>query len=93
VARIAGAINRTEDNNKPHSIVLLSKLLIKFGMQPFADFAPYPGCRIMIVNTDKFAALPEKVRLLVREAFDMAERTAEEAQRINNALIEELVVV
>lgn len=89
----AGAINRSEDNNKPHSIVLLSKLLIQSGMEPFADFAPYPGCRIMIVNTDKFAHLPEKVRLLVREAFDVAERTAEEAQRINNTLMEELVVV
>ncbi len=88
----AGAINRTEDNNKPYSIVLLSKLLIKSGMQPFEDFAPYPGCRLMVLNIDKFAALPEKVQILVREAFDVAERTAEEAQKINNALIEELVV-
>jgi hypothetical protein len=92
VARIAGAINRTEDNNKPHSIVLLSKLLIKSGMQPFEDFAPYPGCRIMIVNTDKFAALPEKVQVLVQFVFDVVERTSEEAQRINNALMEELMV-
>jgi hypothetical protein len=89
----AGAINRSEDNNKPSSIVLLSKLLIKSGMQPFVDFAPYPGCRLMVVNTDKFAALPEKVQILVQEAFDVVERTPKEAQRINNALIEELMVM
>jgi hypothetical protein len=89
----AGVINRSEDNNKPSSIVLLSKLLIKSGMQPFVDFAPYPGCRLIIINTDKFEALPEKVQVLVGEAFDVVERTSEEAQKINNALIEELVVM
>ena len=58
----ASEINRSEDNNKPyHPIKLLSKLLIKHGMQPFADFAPYPGCRLIIINTVKFATLPEQV--------------------------------
>ncbi|MEA5574654.1 hypothetical protein [Calothrix sp. UHCC 0171] len=47
---------------------------------------------MLILNIDKFAALPEKVQVLVQEGFDIVERTQEEAQRINNALIEELVL-
>ena len=90
----ASEINRSEDNDKPHHpIKLLSKLLIKHGMQPFADFSPYPGCRLIIINTDKFAALPEQVQKLVKEAFDVMESTGEQAQQINNALLEELVVM
>jgi len=90
----AGAINKSEDNNKPsHSITLLSKLLIKHGMQPFADFSPYPGCRLMILNTEKFETLPEKVQALLQETFDVTERTPEEARQVNDALMEELMVM
>ena len=88
----AGAINRSEDNDKPHSITLVSKLLIKHGMKAFTDFAPYPGRRLMILNTEKFETLPKKVQALVQEAFDVIERTGEEAKQINDALLEELVV-
>ena len=72
--------------------MLVSKLLIKHGMKAFADFAPYPGRRLMILNTDKFSVLPDKVKVLMQEAFDVAEKTDEEAKRINDALLEELVV-
>ena len=90
----ASEINRSEDNNKPHHpIKLLSKLLIKHGMQPFTDFAPYPGCRLIIINTEKFTALPKQVQKLVKEAFDVMESTGEQTQQINNALLEELVVM
>lgn len=88
----AGAVNRSEDNEKPHLIILLSKMLIKNGMEAFADFSPYPGCRLVIINTDKFAALPQKVKLLMQEAFDVNESSGEEVLRINNAILEELVV-
>ena len=88
----AGAINRKEDNEKQHPIMLLSKLLIKKGMQAFVDFSPYPGCRLMIINTDKFGALPEKVKALMQEAFDVNEASGEEVKRINDAILEELVV-
>ena len=88
----AGAINRSEDNDKPNSITLVSKLLIKHGMEAFADFAPYPGRRLMILNTGKFETLPKKVQALVQEAFDVIERTGEEAKQINDALLKELVV-
>jgi len=91
---IASEINRSEDNHKPHHpITLLSKLLIKHGMQPFADFSPYPGCRLIIINTEKFAALPEQVQKLVQSAFDVMESTDEQAIQVNNALLEELVVM
>lgn len=88
----AGAVNRKEDNEKPHLIVLLSKMLIKSGMEAFADFSPYPGRRLVIINTEKFAALPEKVKLLMQEAFDVNEASGEEVLRINNAILEELMV-
>ncbi|GAX45776.1 hypothetical protein NIES4075_67970 [Tolypothrix sp. NIES-4075] len=93
-AYIASEINRSEDNHKPHHpIALLSKLLIKHGMQPFTDFSPYPGCRLIIINTEKFAALPEQVQKLVQSAFDVMESTGKQAIQINNALLEELVVM
>ena len=88
----AGAINRSEDNDKPHFTVLLSKLLIKHGMEAFADFAPYPGRRLVIINTDKFETLPDKVQILVRDSFDVNAMSGEEVKRVNDALLEELVV-
>ncbi len=88
----AGAVNRSEDNEKPHLIMLLSKMLIKNGMEAFVDFSPYPGCRLMVINTDKFAALPSKVQALMQEAFDVNEASSEEVLRINNAILEELIV-
>jgi hypothetical protein len=89
----ASEINSTSDNDKPyHPITLLSKLLIKSGMQPFVDFMPYIGCRISILNNDKFEALPPRVQAAVKEAFDVVETSGEEAQRINEALLRELEV-
>ncbi|NJN11530.1 MAG: hypothetical protein HC815_27570 [Richelia sp. RM1_1_1] len=88
----ASEINSTQDNNKPHHpIVLLSKLLIKSGMEPFSDFMPYPGCRIMIINYEKFEALPPKVQALVQESFNITESNREETRQINDALLEELM--
>ncbi|NJL80009.1 MAG: hypothetical protein HC836_42850 [Richelia sp. RM2_1_2] len=89
----ASEINSTQDNNKPHHpIVLLSKLLIKSGMEPFSDFMPYPGCRIMIINYEKFEALPPKVQALVQKSFDVTESNREETRQVNDALLEELMV-
>ncbi|BAY14210.1 hypothetical protein [Calothrix sp. NIES-2098] len=61
-------------------------------MQPFVDFMPDIGCRISILNTDKFAALPPKVQAAVKEAFEVVETSGEEAQRINEALLKEFEV-
>lgn len=52
----------------------------------------YPGCRIVILNNDKFEALPPRVQAAVKEAFDVVETSGEEAQRINEALLRELEV-
>lgn len=88
---LAGEVNRTSDNDKlGHPITLLSKILIKHGMQAFVDFSPYPGCQIIISNTEKFEALPEKVQVLVQDSFKLIERSTEEAKRINDALLSEL---
>jgi hypothetical protein len=89
----ASEINSTEDNDKSHQpITLLSKLLIKHGMQPFKDFMPYVGNRITILDTDKFEALPANVQAMVQEAFELRESTDEEMKRINDALIAEMSV-
>ncbi|MEH2376190.1 hypothetical protein [Nostoc sp.] len=89
----ASEINSSSDNDKPyHPIMLLSKLLMKSGMQPFVDFMPYVGCRISILNNEKFEALPPKVQAAVKEGFDVTETSGEEAQKINEALLRELSV-
>ena len=86
-------INSTSDNDKPyHPITVLSKLLMKSGMQPNVYFIPYIGCRISILNADKFEALPAKVQAAVKEAFDVMEHSSEEAQGINEALLAEMQV-
>ncbi|MEB3215349.1 MAG: hypothetical protein VKN72_03680 [Nostocales cyanobacterium 94392] len=88
----AGVINRSEDSERQYSITLLSKLLIKSGMEAFEDFVPYPGCQLVIVNTKKFAALPPSVQALMQEAFELTETSGKEVQRVNNALLEELTI-
>ncbi|MDB9372316.1 hypothetical protein [Nodularia sphaerocarpa] len=89
----ASEINSSSDNDKPyHPMTLLSKVLIKSGMQPFVDFMPYIGCRISILNKDKFEALPASIQALVKDIFTVTETSGEEAQRINEALLQELEV-
>ena len=61
-------------------------------MKAFTDFSPYPGRRLVIINTEKFAVLPEKVQILVRDSFDVNAMSGEEVKRVNDALLEELVV-
>ncbi|MHC5830647.1 MAG: hypothetical protein ACYT04_85555, partial [Nostoc sp.] len=90
---MASEINRTQDNQKPHHpIAELSKTLITSGMEPFSDFMPYPGCRLVILNSEKFESLPESIQAIVQQAFDIRESSSEEAHRINNALLQELTV-
>jgi hypothetical protein len=89
----ASEINSAADNDKSHQpITLLSKLLIKHGMQPFTDFMPYIGCRISILNVDKFEALPDSVQEVVKEAFELRESSDEEMKKINDALMAEMSV-
>lgn len=91
---MASEINCTQDNQKPyHPIAELSKTLITSGMEPFTDFMPYPGCRIVILNSEKFESLPESVQASVQQAFDIKESTGKEAQRINDGLLQELMVL
>jgi hypothetical protein len=89
----AGEINSTSDNDKPyHPIILLSKLLMKYGMKPFADFTPTTGCRISVLDVDKFEALPASLREVVEAGFDSRETSDEDFKRINDALLAEMVV-
>ncbi|WP_211293096.1 hypothetical protein [Brunnivagina elsteri] len=89
----AGEINSASDNDKPNQpIILISKLLIKYGMQPFVDFMPYVGNRITILDADKFEALPVPVQAAVKEAFELRETSDAEMKRINDALAAEMSV-
>ncbi|RUS93982.1 hypothetical protein DSM106972_094530 [Dulcicalothrix desertica PCC 7102] len=89
----ASEINSSDDNDKPRQpIILLSKLLMKYRLAPFIDFMPYTGCRITIINYEKFEALPAKVQQAINGAFEVLERSTEEAQQINDALLAEMLV-
>jgi len=89
----AGEINCCEDNYKPHHpITNLAKILMKSGMQPFVDFTPYPGCRLVIANTAKLESLPEDVKAVVMEVFDLIETPDKQMQQMNDAILQELVV-
>jgi hypothetical protein len=90
---LASEINCTQDNEKPYKpITELSGLLISFSMQVFEDFVPYPGCRLVIGNTEKFQSLPQEVQDRVNRFFEVRETSSEESQRINQAMLEELIV-
>lgn len=91
---MASEINCTSDNYRPrHPITELSQTLIEAGMEPFIDFIPYPGCRIVIANIDKFESLQKEVKTQVQRIFKVTERSGEHLQQLNDALLEELVVV
>lgn len=90
-AYLASEINSTADNDKIHRpIMLLSKLLIKSGMRPLVDFMPYTGCRISIINYEKFEALPPTIRTAIEKSFDVMETSPEEVQRMSEALLQEM---
>jgi hypothetical protein len=90
---MASEINCREDSDRPQlPLTELSKKLIKAGMQSFVDFVPYPGQRIVIVNSKKFAALPESLLTEIRDAFDLMEQSGEQLQRVNEALRQEFRV-
>jgi hypothetical protein len=86
-------INRSEDNNRAYlPITELSITLTGAGMQPFRDFVPYPGQRIIILYPEKVEALPEIVKELLVTAFDLIEQSEEELMKVNEAIRQELGV-
>jgi hypothetical protein len=90
---MAGEVNRSEDNDRAYlPLAHLSKQLIEAGFQPFLDFVPYPGLRIVIMNPEKFEALPPELQAELQRKFDLLERTGEEFQQVNEALKQEFVV-
>ena len=90
---LAGEINYSEDNHRPfHPISFLASILLKAGMELFVDFTPYPGCRLVIANTAKFESLPQEVKDVVQEVFNLIATPDEQMQQMNDALLQELVV-
>jgi hypothetical protein len=90
---MASEINCCEDSDRPQlPMTELSKKLIKAGMQAFVDFVPYPGQRLVIVNPEKFAALPVPLLAGLRDAFDLMEQSGEQLQQVNEALRQEFRV-
>jgi hypothetical protein len=91
---MAGEINRREDNHREHlPLTYLSKQLTECGFQPFLDFVPYPGRRIVILNIAKFEGLSPELQAELAAKFDLVQRSGEELQQVNEALIQELIVV
>jgi len=89
----AGEINCSEDNHKlHHPITNLAKILMSAGMQPFIDFTPYPGCRLVIANTAKFESLPQSIKGVVEEVFNLMATPDHQMKQMNDALMQELVV-
>jgi len=90
---MSSEINCTEDNHKEsHPITELSYLLISIGMEPFNDFTPYLGCRLIINNIEKFYALPVEIKNKVYDLFNLKEISNQGVQEMNNALIQEWIV-
>jgi len=90
---LASEINCTQDNNKPYPIGELSGFLISLGFKLFEDFTPYPGCRLVIANTEKFQSLPQETQDKINQFFEIQEKSSEESQQINNAIIQKLQTV
>ena len=90
---LASEINYTEDNNKPHPIGELSGFLISLGFKLFEDFTPYPGCRLVIANTEKFQSLPQEIQDKINQFFEIQSKSGKEAQEINNAILQELQIL
>ena len=91
---IASEINCSEDNHQPHHpITELAKFLIQVGMQPFEDFMPYPGCRLVIINNDKLQALSEPIKAKLQMAFNMMQNSPQQFLQMNETLLEEMVVI
>jgi hypothetical protein len=89
---MASEINRNEDNSRVHlPLTSLSAKLIMLGFQPFIDFVPYPGRRIIILDADRFAALPAPIQAEIKAAFDLLEQSGEQVQQVNEALRQEFV--
>ena len=53
---------------------------------------PYPGCRLVIANVKKFESLPENVKAVVMEVFELIETPDKQMQQMNDAILQELVV-
>jgi hypothetical protein len=90
---LASEINVSEDNYKPHPISELSGLLISCGMELLEDFSPSPARRLVIGNIEKFKALPPEIQDQVNQFFQIQEKSSEEAQQINNAILQKLQTV
>ncbi len=85
-------INTREDGNQPLPVTQLAKKLIEAGMEPFEDFVPYPGRRLVIINDEKAETLPEELRTELREMFDLRKASGEELYQMNEAIAQELMV-
>jgi BarA-like signal transduction histidine kinase len=90
---MASEINSSADNNRQNlRITMLSRTLIDVGLMPFQDFVPYPGRRLILVDSARFATLPPSLQQAMHDLFDMDEKTGEEVDQINEAIRQELVV-
>ena len=89
---MASEINRSEDNYGALPVTKLARKLIEAGMQPFEDFAPYLGRRLVVINDEKVKTLPDALQAELKASFDLTETSGEEFSQINEAIRQELIV-
>jgi hypothetical protein len=53
---------------------------------------PYPGQRIVILSVEKIEALPPELQDKLAAQFDLLEKSGEELQQVNEALMQEMIV-
>jgi hypothetical protein len=89
----ASETNRSEDNQKTHRPVMqLARVFVESGMIAFQDFMPYSGCRLAVINKDKFEALSSEIKAKMASAYNVLPVSMEQFQRSNEAILKELVV-
>jgi hypothetical protein len=89
---LASEVNHAEDSDRYLAIGQLCSTLILLGFEPFADFMPYPGQRIVILETEKFEALPQSIQAKLNHLFEIQQKAGEEFEKINEAIRQELIV-
>lgn len=87
---MADEINQSGD--KPGNITNLSRKLIDAGLEPFQDFVPYPGRRILFLDEARFNNLSAALKREVTAHFATWGASAEELKVMNEALMKEHLV-
>lgn len=84
---MASEINTQTDNHRQDLLITtISQLLVKAGWQPFTDFVPLPGNRLLVCDQNLVKFLPPKIRAVLENFASISARGREEVGKIIDAL-------